>query len=525
MIAIPRDLLARPTVIGAIVSASMAAAPQQGLAQTTLRACYTNTGVVYRIDAPGAPDACRNDNHVEFSWIDADGADHGALLGLSDDDHADYVRQGEAAGGDLAGTYLNPTVDGLQGYAVAAAPAPSDGDVLTWDGNSSAWAPMAPSGGGAADHGGLIGLGDDDHTQYILADGVRNTTSGFAVTGVLDSGSIPVEGPGVRIMWYPGKGAFRVGQSASGVEWNDVNIGRLSTAMGHSTMATGTGSTAMGVGTLASGPGGAIAMGSATVASGSSSTAMGVGTVASGSSSIAIGAATLASGSGSTAMGNTTVASGFASTAMGTTTTASGDYSTAMGWRASTNAKTGAFVYGDTSTFDVLLAPFNNTFTVRAEGGITFYSSSDLSTGVQLASGGGAWASVSDQNRKDNFRDEDGEAVLAKIAAMSIQSWNYRAQEPSIRHLGPTAQDFYASFGLGESELTITTIDIDGVNMLAIQALESRTADLKKEIASLRKQNTMLLRRLSELEVTVSSKLAVATDSATSAVSLVTSAR
>ena len=47
-----------------------------------------------------------------------------------------------------------------------------------------------------------------------------------------------------------------------------------------------------------------------------------------------------------------------------------------------------------------------------------------------------------------------------------------------MRHLGPTAEDFRAAFGLGDSDAAIATVDIDGVNLLAVQALERRTAEL-----------------------------------------------
>jgi len=119
---------------------------------------------------------------------------------------------------------------------------------------------------------------------------------------------------------------------------------------------------------------------------------------------------------------------------MGDNTTASGNFTTAMGRNASTNGLSGSFVYGDATTSGIVNATAANFFTVRAAGGTTFYSNAGLSTGVSLASGGGAWASVSDRNRKENFRDEDGEAALAKIAALPIQSWSYKSQAPSIRH-------------------------------------------------------------------------------------------
>jgi hypothetical protein len=313
--------------------------------------------------------------------------------------------------------------------------------------------------GGVTDHGTLTGLADDDHAQYVLANGVRAATNGFAVTGIVGNGVIPASGPGTRLMWYPGKAAFRAGSVDAG-QWDDANVGQYSTAMGL-----------------------------LTTASGAVSTALGSHTTASGLDATALGSFTTASGDRSTAIGLSTVASGAASTALGRSTTASGDRSTAMGTFASTNNRPGSFVYGDESTFGsaaLVQATAANQFVVRAAGGTIFYSSSDLTAGVSLAPGAGAWASVSDVNRKENFRGLDAEDLLARLAAIPVREWNYKAQSPSIRHLGPTAQDFHAAFGLGESDTTITTTDADGVALLAIQALERRTRDLERENARLR---------------------------------------
>jgi hypothetical protein len=72
-------------------------------------------------------------------------SDHGALSGLADDDHPEYVREGETARGDLAGTYPDPSVIALRGRPLSGA-APGDGDVLAWDHNSGSWAPSSSGG-------------------------------------------------------------------------------------------------------------------------------------------------------------------------------------------------------------------------------------------------------------------------------------------------------------------------------------------------------------------------------------------
>jgi hypothetical protein len=94
---------------------------------------------------------------------------------------------------------------------------------------------------------------------------------------------------------------------------------------------------------------------------------------------------------------------------------------------------------------------------------------------------------------KHAFRTLDGEDVLSRIAAMPVTEWSYKAQEPGIRHIGPTAQDFHAAFGLGEDPLRIGTLDADGVALAAVRALEARTRALQEEVEALRLRLDTLL--------------------------------
>ena len=66
--------------------------------------------------------------------------------------------------------------------------------------------------------------------------------------------------------------------------------------------------------------------------------------------------------------------------------------------------------------------------------------------------------------------------------------------------MGPMAQDFRAAFGLGESELLINSVDIDGVNLAAVKALEARSAAQQARITELEARNAALEQRLARLE-------------------------
>lgn len=89
-----------------------------------------------------------------------------------------------------------------------------------------------------------------------------------------------------------------------------------------------------------------------------------------------------------------------------------------------------------------------------------------------------------DINRKNNFLPIDTYAILEKVATLPIQQWTYK-DHMDEKHIGAMAQDFYAAFGLGSGETTISTIDADGVALAAIQALKKENDQLKTTISEL----------------------------------------
>jgi hypothetical protein len=159
----------------------------------------------------------------------------------------------------------------------------------------------------------------------------------------------------------------------------------------------------------------------------------------------------------------------------------------------------GAFVWGDSNGSDVS-STTNNQFMARASGGFIFYTNSGASAGAQLTSGSGSWASLSDRNSKENFETVDGRDVLERVAALPVSTWNYKSQDKDIRHMGPTAQDFHAAFGLGDSQRLITSVDADGVCLASVQGLYQMSREQKGVIAAQQEQIQALTKRLERLE-------------------------
>ncbi|MFN8512768.1 MAG: tail fiber domain-containing protein [Thermomicrobiales bacterium] len=112
--------------------------------------------------------------------------------------------------------------------------------------------------------------------------------------------------------------------------------------------------------------------------------------------------------------------------------------------------------------------------------------------------GGGNSALVavpSDRALKERVVPVDQRAILQRVAELPIASWNYTAQPPSIRHIGPMAQDFAAAFGVGESDKQINLIDANGVALAAIQALAAQVQAQQVELEQLRAELAAVRRR------------------------------
>jgi hypothetical protein len=269
---------------------------------------------------------------------------------------------------------------------------------------------------------------------------------------------------------------------------DDGAIGAYSAAFGENPRASGAHSFAAGLSTTATGDA-AVALGNSGTASADrafsfNGTASGVGAVAMGSGAqathddaLALGPSSIAGGLGAITIGPS-IANGAFAVAIGLQNSASGNFSVAIGKNARTNNRQGSVVIGDGSagfSSDSVYPTANNQVVMRGAGGIKLYTSQQLTSGVELAPGGGSWTTISDRNRKENFLAVDGEILLRQIREIPVTSWNYKAQDRHIRHVGPMAQDWERAFALSGDSTTINTGDIDGVNLAGVKALDARS--------------------------------------------------
>jgi hypothetical protein len=99
----------------------------------------------------------------------------------------------------------------------------------------------------------------------------------------------------------------------------------------------------------------------------------------------------------------------------------------------------------------------------------------------------------SDRALKANFGSVDPADMLTRVRELPISTWNYTSDDSTVRHIGPMAQDFAATFGVGADDRHIHPLDGQGVALAAIQGLIA-------ELDALRQENTRLAERIAAVE-------------------------
>lgn len=150
-------------------------------------------------------------------------------------------------------------------------------------------------------------------------------------------------------------------------------------------------------------------------------------------------------------------------------------------------------IVGETGTLSVGPGSSTNMF-LDASGNLTI--SGYLSQG-------------SDRNIKTNIKDLDHGQVLEKVAALPLSQWAYK-KEPTVNHVGPMAQDFYAAFGYGADDKHIAPGDLASVALAGVKELhtmikqrDEKIEQLTAQLEQQRAQTNAVAARLNNLEVVI----------------------
>src|SRR5262249_19169243 len=140
---------------------------------------------------------------------------------------------------------------------------------------------------------------------------------------------------------------------------------------------------------------------------------------------------------------------------------------------------------------DVASGNLTNATALGANAVVTASNKIRLGDGsITVIEGQVAYSFPSDQTKKEPFQPVDGEAVLTKLRALTLTSWNYIGHDPAqFRHYGPMAQEFFAAFGhdgIGTigTPTTLNVGDVAGIVVSAVQGPEKRTAAVEAEGAA-----------------------------------------
>lgn len=112
----------------------------------------------------------------------------------------------------------------------------------------------------------------------------------------------------------------------------------------------------------------------------------------------------------------------------------------------------------------------------------------------------GTLTQLSSRSAKTNLVAVASDAVLDQLSRLPLWTWNYLSSDTQDRHIGPVAEDFYATFGFGTSAKQLAPSDVAGVALAASQALQREIAARDQTIAALEARLARLEEILMERE-------------------------
>jgi hypothetical protein len=117
---------------------------------------------------------------------------------------------------------------------------------------------------------------------------------------------------------------------------------------------------------------------------------------------------------------------------------------------------------------------------------------------------GGSWQNGSSRSFKEDFQSLSRDELLAKIAGLPVQAWQYKGTDE--RHIGPVSEDFVDAFDVGvmkehglRDNKYLCPGDVAGVALAGVKELIQENQELKQIIDDFRQ-------RIVELEKTGTSR-------------------
>ncbi|MFC1475487.1 tail fiber domain-containing protein [Candidatus Zixiibacteriota bacterium] len=404
----------------------------------------------------------------------------------------------------------------------------------------------------ASGHHGTIGGGEDNVSGYLhttVSGGIQNTVTG---------------GSSFQSSIGGGAGNDITGGNSviSGGYFNTITTGQSTIGGGHANEIAAVSSTIGGGGyNYAWGQYCTIGGGGGTTAADSNSASGEYAVIGGGRQNVTDGVGTVVAGGMANQATNdrATVGGGYVNVADGALATitggylntASGDYSSIAGGRAndiggSYSSTSGGFQHLVDGVYSAVLGGRQDTITASADycmafgyqvyldtaycvalfdstnfgrlginrddhdGGIQY----PIHVGTSARNGNGAhltyagqWVGASSRTFKEGFQPLEAADLLAKLAALPVESWRYKGTNEY--HIGPVAEDFAATFNIGAlrpdgtlENKYLSSSDVAGVALAAVKELHQTQQELKEKverIEQLEKQMAQMQAMLSKL--------------------------